>query len=56
MNTGEDYKYELRCEDVQGANKPFIISSKAEQYQTDENDEFILSFLNKLQITIDKLK
>ena len=56
LNCGEDYKYEMRCEESSGSNKPFIISHKADQYATNENDDFIISFLAKCQIKFDELK
>ena len=58
MKTGEDYKYELRCEDSTSSKyKPFIISSQIEKYnQNGADDEFIMSFLTKMQIGMDKLK
>lgn len=57
LRIGEDYKYELRCEESKGGRKkPFIISSKVETYQNEENKELLVSFLTKLQVGYDKLK
>ena len=38
LRIGDNYKYELRCEESKSSRKkPFIISSKVESYQNNSN-------------------
>ena len=57
LRCGEEFKYELRCEESTGSKKkPFIISSQVEKYSNDENQEMLVALITKLQMNFEKMR